>query len=858
MEGTVVSNDGAPIAGVEVTISSPALQGVRARATDERGRFVFFAIPAGSYTVELRRIGYASVRVTELVVPLGGTATRIVRITPQAARLEEVVIPGARPIVDHASAAAATTLDSARFRSLPTERDFRALLAVVPQGNPSAYGDGVNVNGSTGFENAYFINGVHSTNPLSGDGGINVPFNFVREVQVVTSGYEAEFGRGQGAIVNVVTNSGGNAFEGEVVGFYTGHRLRAAPRWGLAQSPDREFSQYDVGVSVGGPIRRDRLWYFAAYNPLFETKSVSFNGIPTQTDSRVRHLAAGKLTWQPAASTDASITLLGDPSSRKGVEAMEAWSPPLPAITDPRAVLGDFRDGGFAGTAQLRHQAGSRLLFTGSVTQLTNVRQYQRRSGNDDFVSLARLDDFVTNETSGNFGRSYRVNTSRTAGDASLMVQVGTHTSKFGISVEQNTIHIPYFIQSSVWRDTLPRPYNWYRAYIAGRGHNTVPAIYAQDSWEVSQRMRLNYGLRWESQHIAGDTGIRLTMRNQIAPRVGIVFQPGELGIHKLAFSAGRFYEQIPLWALFVWTMPQRAEQLNYARNPLVDTVGGELIDLSTAGYPADPNSRGQHFDEFTLGYERSVGTQHHIGVRGVRRDLRWVVEDAIAEHASADAPSWILGNPGRGLLSHVKRATRRYSGLELLVERSGAGSLRYTASYVLSRTTGNYSGEFESDTRVPASHAQQALDWPVQWTHDTGPLPNDRPHLVKLSGSYRMRGNLTVGGVGVFASGTPISEFAADPYAYDRTHVRDRGAVGRTPNIWNADVRLSYALRLDDRLQPRVLLDVFNIGNQRRAIDFEQLHYTNAERTEANPNYLGVNQYQASMRARLGVVVGF
>jgi outer membrane receptor protein involved in Fe transport len=855
LEGTVLAGDGVPIAGVQVTIRSVALLGTRMKSTDERGHFAFLSIPGGSYDIELRRLGYTPVRVTDVVVVLGGTATlRDIRLTPQAAQLDEIVISGARPMIDFTSAAAAITLDSTRFRALPTERDFRALLAVVPQGNPSAYGDGVNFNGSTGFDNAYFINGVQSTNPLSGDGGINVPFNFVREVQVVTGGYEAEFGRAQGAIVNVVTNSGGNDFEGEVVGFFTGNRLRAAPRWGLAQSPDERFSQYDVGISVGGPIRRDRLWFFAAYNPLVESKTVSFNGIPRQSDRRVRHLVASKLTWHPGSGTDLTFTLLGDPSFRKGVEAMEAWSPPLGTITDPRAVLGDFRDGSVAGTAQLRHQAGSRLLFAGSVSRLSNVRQYQRRLGADDFVSLARVDDYVTDQTSGNFGRSYRVNTTRTAGDGNLTILGAAHTMKLGFNVEQNAIHIPYFVQSSIWRDAQARPYNWYRAFIAGRGHNTVPSIYAQDSWEVTPRLRLNYGIRWESQHIAGDTGIRLTIRNEVAPRVGIVFQPGEPGTQKIAVSAGRFYEQIPLWSLFVWTMPQRAEQVNYARNPLVDSTGGDAVDLSTAGYPADRDTRGQHLDEITLAYERRVDAQHTFGVRGVRRELRWVVEDAIAEGATADAPAWILGNPGRGLLAHVKRATRQYSALEFFFERSGTARGQYMASYVLSRTVGNYSGEFETDTRVPASHAQQAMDWPAQWTHDTGPLPNDRRHLIKLSGSYRASGALTLGGIGYFASGTPISEFAADPYAYDRTNVRDRGTVGRTPSIWNVDARVTYAVRS----RGRILLDVFNVGNQRRATDIEQLHYTNAARTEVNPNYLEANQYQPSLRARLGIVVGF
>ena len=88
--------------------------------------------------------------------------------------------------------------------------------------------------------------------------------------------------------------------------------------------------------------------------------------------------------------------------------------------------------------------------------------------------------------------------------------------------------------------------------------------------------------------------------------------------------------------------------------------------------------------------------------------------------------------------------------------------------------------------------------------------------------------------------------------------HASDRGTAGRTPSIWSTDVRLMYDAPASGNLRPRVTLDIFNVGNQRRAIDFEQLHYLDPAHANANPNYLKVNKYQAPLSARLGVVVGF
>jgi hypothetical protein len=290
----------------------------------------------------------------------------------------------------------------------------------------------------------------------------------------------------------------------------------------------------------------------------------------------------------------------------------------------------------------------------------------------------------------------------------------------------------------------------------------------------------------------------------------------------------------------------------------VVDSTGGAGgVAYQLAGYPVDAYVKGQHYDEVTAGYERRVGATHRVGVRAIWRDLRWVIEDAINRGGTLDAFEWHLGNPGRGLLAHVPRARRRYAGVTAEVER-GAGPLRYSASYTWSKTRGNYAGEFETDTRVPASHFQQSLDWPVQWPNNIGYLPNDRRHLAKLSGSWQARHDLTFGVVAWYASGTPLSEFSADPFPYSRTNLRPRGTAGRTPDIWNADIRIAHDLRLNDRWRPQLVLDVFNIGNQRKAVDFDQLHHLSGDPTAINSNYMKVNQYQAPLRARAGLVVGF
>lgn len=858
LHGTVRLEASEPAGNVAVTILGTALLGERSTTSDARGRFAFLSLPAGNYTVALRRIGYAPVRVTDVVVRLG-TATLLddVRLTNQAQQLAEVVVSGARPIIDLATPAAATVFDSSQFRVLPTGRDYSSLLALTPQGSPSPYGDGTTFGGATGYDNAYFIDGINTTNPLSADGGIKLPFNFIKEVQIVTGGYEAEYGRSQGAVVNIVTNSGGNEFHGEGVAFFTGNDLRASPRSGLAERPAAKFSHYDVGFGMGGPLKRDRVWFYAAYNPLFEDKDATFSGLGPRRDRLVRHLFAGKLSWRPQSATDVTVSVLGDPTARAAVEGAEAYPAPLATVTGPGVVSGDFRDGGWAVALQVRRQAGNRFLLSGSVSHLVNVHLHAGKGGSDDAMAIARVDDYVTATSFGNFGRFIQANTARDALEGSATISGMSHTFKAGASFERNEMSRFVYRHSFVTRSSAS-VWDWSTAHqLNGGGSASVPAAYVQDSWEISTRLRANVGLRWEGQFLNDGTASILRIPDEISPRIGIVFQPSASGSQKVSVSAGRFYEQMPLYAVGQLASGFTDLAGSYPQNPLSSRAGGTETETDYPRMSVDKSLRGQGYDELTMGYEARVGGSHVFGVRGVVRRLSWALTTAFAD--TTNPVDLRIGNPGRGDLAFLPRATRRYSGLELTVERAQRGRLNYRGSYVLSRSFGNVPGEFDSDARIPASHTTSTQAWPVWWKNATGHLPSDRRHLLKLSGSWRMRDDLTIGTAAFLATGAPLSEFGIAPFGFWQAFVRARGTAGRTPALWTADMRATYDLpRVTAGWRARLLLDVQNVGNQRRAIDFEQLHYFDAARTVVNPNFLSINRYQAPLTARVGMVVGF
>jgi hypothetical protein len=854
-EGWVVDTNGNPLAEAVVTAEGPHLQLARIVQSDLRGYFRIVALAPGLYTVRLRLIGRRPVALEHVTVALGrATSLGLVRLEPESVELPEIVVAEARPVIDPTTTAVATNLRAETFTPLPVDRNYRSLVALAPQANTSYLGDETNIAGSTGSENAYFVDGVDVTDLQEGATSVNLPYNFVQEIQIKTGGYEAEYGRAQGGIVNVVTPTGGNTFGGEVYAFLTNDELRSRARLGLKDVALGEFSKYDVGVGVGGPIARDRVWFYAAYNPTFERRDASVSGSGPLRDSRTIHLLAGKLTWLAAPATNVTFTMLGDPSRHDPF----VGSPEAGSIANPEVVLGKLREGGVTLSLQARTLARPHLLLSASLSRSTQVSD--QGAGTERGRQEPRLDDYQTGVSSGGYGGFSRSRRVRTAAQATASLELRPHDFKLGIEYEDN------FSNSEACSNLISRvdvsSFFWNPGCLSGRAHNRIPTVYGQDSWQISRRLRLNAGLRWEGQYFEGTNGRPAqSITDQLQPRAGVIYLPGELGTQRLLASWGRFYEQVPVLLATAYYGQGEQIVIRYPQNPLVNTAGADTSVFPISGAPRVNGLHGQNFDEFTLGYERQIGGHFKAGARGIHRALRWAIEDGV----DSTGQRFVVGNLGLGELAHFPRARRKYTALELSLERLGDAPFTFLMSYVLSRTWGNYTGLFASDVSQSAPNVTAQFDFVEQTPRGTGLLPNDRTHVLKFFGACRLASGLTAGASLVWESGTPLSEyggiFAGPPYW---SFLRRRGTAGRMPAIWDLNFRFTYRVPVwrHSRAEPQVLLDLFHVGSPRRAVGFDQVHYTGIDsignQIGSNVNYGKVTQYQPPMSARLGLVVGF
>jgi hypothetical protein len=249
---------------------------------------------------------------------------------------------------------------------------------------------------------------------------------------VKAGGYEAEYGRATGGIINVITHTGSNQFAGQAFGFYTGNGLSASPRFLLAGAEETQFSIYDFGGSLGGPIVRDRLWFFAAYNPSFRRQRVEAPGVALPDETLTQHLFATKLNWLAGSRTDVTFTLHGDPSTHRHVDVTGISG----SLLNAEAVTDEGRQGGLVLSGLIRHQLGSRsqLQFEAS--------RYTHKDNSDAPTEFGHVEphflDALSGQVSGGRGFLFHSDAERRALRASLSVGRGDHDLKAGVEYEDN------------------------------------------------------------------------------------------------------------------------------------------------------------------------------------------------------------------------------------------------------------------------------------------------------------------------------------------------------------------------------------------------------------------------------------
>ncbi|HJQ31557.1 MAG TPA: TonB-dependent receptor [Pyrinomonadaceae bacterium] len=329
IEGTVVDVNGAAVPGVTVSVAGPNLIRAQSATTNDEGAFIIPQIPPGRYTVTIEADkGFARFEQADVEVNLTKRSNISVTLRPQGATETVEVTASAGAAVDVTTNTTGTNVSTEQFSNFPTQRTVQSLYSIAPTVARSGLRDASgrdrdpSVAGSSGPENNYILDGVSVADPAFGGSGANLPFEFVQEVQVLTGAYGADIGKSTGGVFNVITKSGSNDVRGDVFGYFTAKdfvrsvKSTAIPLTGAAPNG---FSEIDAGFDIGGPIKKDKLWFFGAFNPQRrENYSLTQTFLDEVSNKVTTPFYAGKLTYGPSINHTLTFSTFGDYTKQEG------------------------------------------------------------------------------------------------------------------------------------------------------------------------------------------------------------------------------------------------------------------------------------------------------------------------------------------------------------------------------------------------------------------------------------------------------------------------------------------------------------------------------------------------------------
>lgn len=925
ISGRVADESGGVLPGATVEASSAALQGKQTATTDGSGNYRLPILPPGKYEVTIALPGFAA-ETRSVSVALGNNSVADFVLRP-AAR-ESITVAAEAPVINPSTTAIGTNIDQRQIKTLPTDRNYASVVQVTPgisadvdPYNPTADTTAITVYGSSSSENSYIIDGVDTSGVEYGKQGTNLNFEFIQEVEVKTGGYQAEYGRATGGIINVITKSGGNEFHGDAFGYYDSDKLQAnnAHVGETAQGATLGYRRQDIGLDVGGYILKDRLWFFGAYDRVDNTLKNALTAGPEsgqEFDTKTtRNLAAGKLTYRLGEAGSIVGSYFQDPTVETG--AINDSTHTLNG--DPNTFLGrqDFGGPNYA----IR---GDYLFGTSWLGSLQAAR-HEERNAVGPATSAGDVVEYIDNTSTGGgfqtggFGLIQKKDFIRDHYAGSLTKYLFSHEIKGGLEYEKETADVikrmsggqqvlkfdnlnpadnavnPFIYQHNYWTTPTATIDNAPLSELNASPEHKMTTAYLQDTWNVLTNLTVMLGVRWDRQQIIDSAGVQqIDLKKDYAPRLGFTWDPTRDQKTKVFGSFGRFYEEIPMdLVIRSYSYERQPHIINFSPtdfhpDPNAEQDFGTTSNIVGANIePADPNLHGQYVREFILGVEREVIPNTAVGLKYIYRNYGEVIEDFLSDPATG---VYSIGNPGEGIMKNnfdlnydptpypVRPAKRIFRGVQLDATKRFSNNWSVLASYLWSKLDGNYDGEFAPFTNVgPDPNISAAYDYadfatnhplngdPNDQTPITneGPLANDRRSQLKVSGVYVAPFGLNVGLAAYYKSGAPLSRMGfTDSYSRYEFFLTPRGSEGRTPAIYEADLHLGYPLQLGP-VTVNFLADVFNLLNAQRPILIDQRWDINNQADNTSPTPTNPNYGKAVLRTpprtlRLGARVSF
>lgn len=855
--GGRVTADGATVPGVVLTLTSPALQGVRTATTAENGEYIFRFLPPGDYEIKVEMDGFhpaqGEARISAAQDQKLNFALQLATVS------EELEVVGSMETIS-TTAQAATTNTSELMEALPVERDLRQAVLLTPGVNATGPSDAITISGSQSYENLFLVNGVVVNENLRGTPYALFIEDAIEETTTTSSGVSAEYGRFAGGVVNVITKSGGNEFSGSV-------RVALTNQDWEEKTPittslvDKTLKRYEA--TLGGRILRDRLWFFLAGRDFANISSAQtvgtnitfpagndqqrYEGKLTAAITESHNLVASYMKVEDAQLGNrfgsvmdlASVTTRETPQELKALNYNGSWTPNFYVEAQYSEREFTFIGSGslftdiiygtmlvdrpssrrwwsptFCGVCKPEERNNENLLVKGSYFLSTGDSSHDIVFGYDTFDDVRISDNHQS-------GSDYRLLITNT------IIQ---GTNLFPV-IDNNTI-----IQ-----------YNPILAGSLGTSFKTN-SLFVNDEWSVNDRLTLGIGLRWDENDGQDSAGAKVVDDSKLSPRLSASWDIKGDGSLVAQGSAARYVNAVASSqansasvggtpAAYLWDY--RGPAFNTGAGPYqspetviagvfnwFNSVGGPNNTSFLRGVPDVPGGNvvigdslaSPHTDELSIGLTKRLGSKGSARADLVHRES----DDFYIERRDLTTGRGLVnGNPVD--LSVIQNdptgiTKREYNGLHTQIRYRFTDRLQFGANYTLSRTEGNFDGETAANGPIPSTVLRYPEYFDNAWARPEGDLATDRRHNFRSWLVYQLvdtdRHDLSVSLLQSFYSGLPYGAVGAvntRPYVTNPGYVVAGGQAGpatvpyyftardafRTDDVTQTDISINYSFKM-------------------------------------------------------------
>jgi hypothetical protein len=868
LTGNVTAGDGSAMPGVTVTATSSALQGARTTVTGVNGDFVLRALPPGMYKVLFTLEGMQSVE-TEVNVLLGATARADAQMQLAAAE-DTIVVTGEAPSALETTVIG-TNLEAEVIDQLAVGRNPAAVADLAPGlTNNTPVGGQVTINGAMAYDNAILINGVNTQDPIFGQTNNLFIEEAIEETQVLTSGITAEYGGFTGGVINAITKSGGNQFTGTIRTDLTKADWRDETPFEDSRGIEREGSTQDVwSATLGGPIVRDRLWFFLAgrtQGTQVTPNTLRYSGIAYNLEQKNDRYEV-KLTGAITPNHSVQLSYINNDRQDKNNRQLQ---PIEPAALMPNAEFpNDGTSIGYTGIftsnlyGELRYAekafqfkglggTGSDIIndspyygygYIGGVSGLWNAPYFDATDpeDRDNEEITATLSYFLSSQALGSHDIKVgydQFTVTRTGGNSQSPTNHVWGTEPL-IDANGDLVYDSTGRLIPVFEPGL----SFLSIYIPTRGAEldiTTDSLFVNDRWNLNKNFSFNIGLRYEAVTSEATGNITTIDTDVIAPRLGASWDIKGDGKWKVdvtyADYAGRYNPSVfgrnspvgnPLGQYYVYVGPA-GQGRNFA--PGYDLNNYELTGLR------DP-ARNIFFDSdiqspIVTEYTMSFGFQLPKGGYGkltyVNRESSDFVDDFI------DTTCTVIGGSciDNVIYRNTSTPERTYEGVQF------SGQYRITDNWTINgnwtyqlKNEGDYEGEGgQSIGTSPFGNRNEIF--PASRNNPKGRFDDYQEHKIRVWTNYNLNlgraGNLGIGLLGNYDSALTFSytttcpttaQMRANNPGYRQVpgtftcFFGERGA-GEFDDFYTFDLAINYSIPVWKSLEPWVKFSITNLLN--------------------------------------------